>query len=223
MTRSTKLVVAIALCGAAGAANAAILTPGMYTLSNHPDGAAQMPRYGLRLDELYNATGGHDIFTFDFEHAMSHMELHYFGSTIRIFGQVWGGRDIGSSYAAEATTGLYIVDFLYNVGVSTVPGDDDLWVTAASNSNFGFIDGPVGGPITLSDERLGFGYTFRLGNEDNDAGHRGYNGISGWGWMNHPAGAPHIASSDWLFTIVPAPGSAALMGLGLLAAGRRRR
>lgn len=223
MTRTNKIVVALALCAAAGVAQAAIITPGMYTLGNHPDGAAQNPRYGMRLDELFNATGNHDIFTFDFEAPGSQMELWYTGSTIRIWGQAWGGRDIGSNYAVEPTTGFYTIDFTYNVSVSQVPGDDDLWVTAPSNSNFGFIQGPVGGPITLSDERLGFGYTFRLGNEDNDAGHRGFNGISGWGWMNHPAGAQHIASSDWLFTIVPAPGSAALLGMGLLAVARRRR
>jgi hypothetical protein len=223
MKYNGKVVAALAACMVAGAVDAAVISQGMYTLGNHPDGAAQPPRYGMRLDELYNATGNHDIYTFDFDHPQSHMELWYIGNTIRIWGVAWGGRDVGSTYAVEPSTGLYTIDFTYNVGVAQVPGDDDLWCTAPSNSNFGFIQGPVGPAITLSDERLGFGYTFRLGNEDNDLGHRGFNGISGWGWMNHPAGAPHIASSDWLFKIVPAPGSAALLGLGVLTLARRRR
>ena len=93
--------------------------------------------------------------------------------------------------------------------------------------NSGTIQGPVGGVINLVDKADG-GFTFRLGNEDNDAGHRGFAGISGWGWLvHHPETLGHIAASDFLFTAellpnIPTPGAAGLLlaaGLGL----RRRR
>ena len=44
-----------------------ILQPGTYRLEDHPDGNAQPPGYGLRLDELIDVTDDHDIFTFSFD------------------------------------------------------------------------------------------------------------------------------------------------------------
>jgi hypothetical protein len=34
-----------------------------------------VPGYGFRLDELYEATNEHDVFTFDFDHAASNMTM----------------------------------------------------------------------------------------------------------------------------------------------------
>ncbi len=90
----------------AGKAQAAIINYGTYQLHNHPDGNQRPPFYGLRLDELYNATGGHDVFTWDFDHDdgvnQSAMFLTYEptmrGERIRIFGTSWGGRDGGVAY-----------------------------------------------------------------------------------------------------------------------------
>ena len=69
--------------------------------------------------------------------------------------------------------------------------------------------------------------TFRLGDEDSDAGHRGFAGISGWGWMNHGDPEVHHDYSDWLFTAeklpVPTPGSLALMSAGGMLWIRRNR
>jgi hypothetical protein len=62
-----------------------------------------------------------------------------------------------------------------------------------------------------------------------DLGHRGFNGISGWGWLSYVADdgtvLPHVYAADWLFTaeLIPAPGAIALMGMGGLLAARRRR
>ncbi len=204
-----------------------IAVPGLYKLHNHPDGSARPPLYGLRLDELYNSTGDHDIFTFDFDNALSDMKLLITSSSIHIYGKAYGGRDIGSGYAAEAKTGLYTIDFTYSIGVGPVPGDNDWWVKYGGPmmQNSGTIKTPIGDTILLRDKSLG-DYYFRLGNEDNDAGHRGYSGISGWGWLNHgPVGSDHIDSSDWLFTaeLIPSPGSLALVGLGAMIGLRRKR
>jgi len=220
-------VVLSALALTAVAANAATIVSGTYALANHPDGNAQPPQYGLRLDELYNATGSHDIYTFDFNHASSNMKMdvNLVANTIRIYGTTYGGRDIGGGYAVDLDAGAYTIDFLYNVGVSGVPGDDDVWANAASASNFGTITTARGDVIRLEDKSDG-NYLFRLGDENNDAGHRGFAGISGWGWLTHgPAGSAHVNASDWLFTatLIPAPSSLALLGLGGLVAGRRRR
>jgi hypothetical protein len=169
--------------------------------------------------------GGHDIFTFDFDDPASDMKLSYDGATIRIFGVSFGGRDIGGAYAAEPTTGLYTIDFLYTVGVSPVPGDDDIWVQGADGSNFGTILPPVGPAINLTDKTDG-SHLFRFGDEDDDLGHRGFPGISGWGWLtHHPESMDHVPASDWIFTaeLIPTPGAAAVMGVFGLCALRRRR
>lgn len=205
------------------------ISQGLYDLHNHPDGAERPPTYGLRLDELYNATSGHDVFTFDFNHAQSNMQMTYWGTTIHIFGVSWGGRDTGSGYANDMYRRLYTIDFTYNIGVGIVPGDDDVYVNPGTQYNYGSISSALG-TIGLRDGHYsGAQLDFRLGDENNDLGHRGYAGISGWGWLFTQTGANggyvNHASDDWLFTatLVPTPGSAALLGLGALAATRRRR
>ncbi len=211
---------------AIAAAASAVIPTGIYALHNHPDGSEAMPLYGARLDELYNVTGNHDVFTFDFDHANSAMFLTYDGSSVHIFGQAFGGRDIGSTYANDIHLGMYTFDFLYNWGVGLAPGDDDVLVEPGTHYNYGSVVTAAGDAIALRDGHYGNGQPdFRFGNEDNDLGHRGFNGISGWGWIFHGApNAPYIASSDWLFTatLVPAPGTSMLV-LGSLVALRRRR
>jgi len=213
--------------GLPGTAAGAIISQGLYALHNHPDGNANPPAYGLKLAELYNVTADHDDFTFDFDDARSSMSMVVTANTLRIFGVVWGGRDIGTAYAVEPTTGLYSVDFLYDIGVVPVAGDDDLGVLqAASHQNHGTITTPLNDIIALVDEAGDHAYGFRLGDDDNDLGHRGFAGISGWGWLTHgPNPDNHIADSDWLFTAVqvPTPGAMSLaMGAGVLALRRRR-
>lgn len=221
-----KQIMATAIMAAVvSSAHAGTIGTGTYRIHNHPDGSANPPAYGLRLDELYNTTGGHDIFTFDFNDPASFVTLRYNGSSIIIEGHAVGGRDIGGAYAAEATTGVYSFSFTYNIGVGMAPGDDDVMVIA-DLQNFGWISTPTGDLIDLVDKSDG-NYSFRLGDEDNDAGHRGFAGISGWGWLNHgPAGSPHIAASDWIFTVgdlIPTPSTLAFIGMaGALVATRRR-
>lgn len=224
VSRSLRGACALAaLAAAPWAAHAAPVTGGVYQMHNHPDGAALPPAYGLRLDELYNATSGHDIFTFDFDHPQSNMQLTFDPETQRIVitGVTFGGRDVGSAYANDAYRGLYTVYMEYN-GAVTVPGDDDVWVPGAGGSNSGTIQTPLGHTKALTD--LGMdGYSLRIGDEDNDLGHRGFAGTSGWGWLN--VDGVHENSMDWLFTLgpIPEPSSAILLALGATAILRRRR
>lgn len=232
-TAQRTVALATAVVGLSSLLSTAQATVVHYDLHNHPDGSASTPSYGLRLDELYDATSGHDIYTFDFDAPLSvmRMDVDLAGGTIRIFGVSVGGRDIGSSYADDQFHALYSIDMLYQIGVEQVAGDDDIHVDAANYSNWGTIL-PVGSPnnaIPLTDFRGDFGYSLRIGDEADDAGHRGYEGISGWGWLNHGSDpSHHTDSSDWLFTAersVPTPGAAALaaLGMGMLGLTRKRR
>jgi len=217
-----------AVLGGIAAHASAIIPVGLYDLENHPDGNAADPTYGLRLDELVDVNAGSkDIFTFDFNHPSSQVRLQYDGAAIRISGPAYGGLDIGSEYSPDPSlTGVYMIDFTYSVGVGVAPGDDDLIVIANMADNTGSITTPGGDVIGLWDKPRD-GFNFRLGNEDNDMGHRGFDGISGWGWLNHSDPNVHVKASDWLFvlnpTIVPAPASAMLAGLGFAALAPRRR
>lgn len=225
----------LALAGAmTSPANAAMLETGFYALHNHPDGADRPPLYGLRLDGLDGNTS-HD-FTFDFDHAGSSMFLNLDETSpgvyvITIQGTTWGGQDTGTDYANNSYLGFYDVYFQYSMNGQDAPGDDDVLVNPADPANAGTIVDPSGVTHYLSDKQGADGYSFRFGDEDNDAGHRGYNGISGWGWLMHgltPDDEQNIPYSDWLFTAVktdvPSPGSLGLSAcaLGLLL-GRRRR
>jgi hypothetical protein len=169
-----------------------------YELHNHPDGGAAPPLYGLRLDGLLTGDGS-DVFSFDFDHAQSAVFMDVGATTVHIFGHAFGGRDVGSSYT---NAGVWLIDFTYAVGVTTAAGDDDLIVNNCGSVNTGTIQATFGSnqsPIALVDFCGGNPFSFRFGNEEDDNGHRGFSGLSGWGWLNH-SGQAHISASDWLFT-----------------------
>lgn len=216
----------LALCVLASSASAAVLVPGDYQLSNHPDGDVDPPPYGFRLDGL---DGSADIFTVSFDVADgADMKLRYDdgAGTIRIWGTGPGGRDAGVGYAADSYNGTYSIDFTYTVGVGLVPSDDDLYVNTTSGSNFGTVTLPDTTVIDMYDIfNGGEGHTFRLGDEDDDLGHRGFSGISGWGWLELDGAENGARTRDWLFTaeLIPAPGTALFLSPLALAAARRRR
>lgn len=224
------MAAAVLLTSAAGVSEATPILSGLYRLHNHPDGAEANPLYGARFDELYNATSNHDVFTLDFDNIQSAMYLtvNTARTEIHIFGQAFGGRDIGTAYANDSYKGVYTLDFTYSLGVTQSPGDDDLQVNTPDMRASGSIQTPLGHTIRLVDKAMDT-YSFRFGDEDNDLGHRGFNGISGWGWMNYVRDGqvvPHIDSTDWLFTAsyqIPAPGAGALAGIGGLLLVRRRQ
>lgn len=209
-------------------AEAAIL---QYQLHNHPDALVGPPGYGARIDELFNATGGLDHFTFDFNHAQSNMRLNYdtTAQTIRIFGQAMGGRDIGTSHANDGYLGLYEFSFLYTIGVEPVPGDDDIWCDPPQDGqNSGFIQAPPsagGQSFNLIDKGVMMhGYTLRFGNENNDLGHRGFPGLSGWGWFEIVGAMNPGVKRDWIFTgeLIPEPSTMLMALVGFGAALLRR-
>jgi MYXO-CTERM domain-containing protein len=217
------------LAAAQAPAGDVILEPGLYRIHNHPDGSVRPPLYGLRLDELFDVTPDKDLFTFSFDGdgAEMLMELRA-DSSIHIFGTAFGGLDIGDEYDPDLS-GLWEITFTYDTS-KPVLGDDDFVVNPPQDPNAGSITplfGPDAGiPIDLFDYPGEHPFTFRLGDEDDDLGHRGFDGISGWGWLNHGSPDIHVKASDWLFTVdptpVPAPSAAAALLLAL-AAGRRRR
>lgn len=225
MKRYASLIVGLA---GLPAVSAAPLSFGTYHLHSHPDGAKAPPSYGLRLDELFNVTQNRDSFTFDFDAPGSAMYLRYTPSTIRIFGVAFGGYDTGVSYHPD-WSGLWDIDVSYTNVVSIAGGDDDVIVYESEHVNSGFIhrqgDEEI---IDLFDYAGNHGYTFQLGDEGDDQGHRGFAGISGWGWLNHRDPNKHTVASDWIFTVgtrvIPSPeaGLLGLLGLGTLAAARRR-
>ncbi len=210
------------------------IDPGTYKLGNHPDGNAAPPFYGLRLDKLYDVAGdSNDLFTFDFDNAQSTMFLDYDGTDIRIHGVAFGGLDTGSVHDPD-NSGLWDIDFTYK-DVSGAPGDDDLIAgggphTGTITALFNSVGGPIssGDEFDLTEKTNGAGLAFRFGDEDDDNGHRGFDGLSGWGWLK--VDGDHTPSQDWLFTAtklpVPEPGTYLMLGTMLMLgayAGRRRR
>ena len=196
---------------------AAPIDPGMlYELHNHPDGNQAEPFYGLRLDGLMGDV--REEWTFDFDHDDSQMTMLWdeVAGTLDISGVSFGGEDKGWKYH-PATAALWQIDFRYTNVIDTgaelrVPEQNGPFgsgtiTNLSSQDVFQLIDV---GPET----------TFFLGE-----GHGSFDGVSGWGWLNH-SGAPgglaeHVYSSDWLFTVgapieVPEPSAGMLIGTGLL-------
>ena len=220
---------AFAVLLASGPASAGLILPTdvRLPLADHPDGNAAPPTYGLRLDELINVTPGHDRFTFSFEHPSATMqilltEVGINEFSVRIWGTAFGGLVVNNEYD-PLLSGLVEIDFTYMLA-HLAAGDDDLIVTTPSFTNTGWIMFN-GSTIDLFDRANSDGFTFRLGNDDDDMGHRDFDGISGWGWLDHGEPGTYVPASDWLFTVVPNPGTTALMAIaaGLFAKGRRRR
>lgn len=245
-----QIAIAVNLCGLllVGAVDSAtadpVLANGIYVLGNHPDGGAQPPLYGLRLDGL--GSGG--VYTFDFSDDVADNDDDGAGmlmnlmvdtsdptnSSIRIHGTVFGGLNSGSGYGTDGV-GLWDVDFTYGLtdgsGIQ-VAGDGRIFVQPENNTQNNGTITPLftdtlftsGTPIALVDFiNPPSGTVFNL-----NTGHRGFAGVSGWGWLTHGSDPNnHISASDWLFTVdptpIPAPGAAFLAAFGMAAVGMVKR
>jgi hypothetical protein len=203
-----------------GPTQATPIDPGLYVLESHPDGDLNPPPYGLRLDGL-DGDENHD-FTFDFDGpgAAMQMELSADDSSLRIFGLAYGGRDVGGSYEDPQ---LWEIGFTYE---EMIVDGDQLVSDPATSPNRGTITPTesIGGfsagvPIILEDFFGEHPFSFVL-----EEGHRGFEGVSGFGWLNHGGAGleNHVKSSDWLFTVIPEPGSILLVGLGVVLIGAAR-
>jgi hypothetical protein len=162
--------------------------PGMYRLGNHPDVSLDPPPYGLRIDNLI----GFGVFTFDFEAPGAEMFLLYDGSSIQIFGTAFGGKDIGNFYDPNLSSFVDISMTYTDVG--SAGGDDDLVSLLSNPADSGSLIWLQTGQMFTLMEKSGPGFSFRFGNEDHDFGHRGFPGLSGWGWLQGSG------TRDWIFT-----------------------
>ncbi len=207
---------------------ASAVSTGSYTLSNHPDANQTPPPYGMRLDGLL----GHTVYTFDFDNG--NMQMTYDGSSIHIFGTAFGGADGGGAYTA-GTTAIWNIDFTFGTGVTQPGGDGGLNDVVVDNSGHHTNIGTVSSSFGSFDLRShGNGSeTFTLGDEDG-SGHRGFAGISGWGWLDFSAdggttweGQAANDTADFIFTAAPVPVPAAVWLfasglLGLVGFARKR-
>ena len=248
MSRNTigKLTTAFVLSTLLGTSAWAVpiaFETGTYHLGNHPDGNAAPPTYGARIDNLHGA----GVFTFDFECVGCNMEMTYNGTTISISGTAFGGHDGGGARIDDDFDGMYAFNMSYSVPeVSDVvenggAGDGDGLQDIGRSGEIGAVIGSLefldaGAGIAsmweLEDKAGSHPASLRLGNEDNDLGHRGYVGISGWGWLmvKEVSSGEYVngGAHDWLFVAqkrsnAPAPGVVSLMLIGLAAIATRRK
>lgn len=182
---------------------------GKYRVNNHPDGNAAPPAYCLRLDGLVSGNSS-DIYTFNCENSQSEVFLEYDGSSVTISGKVFGGLDVGSSYDNPV---VWDLDFTYN----NVTTNGDGLVVWGDGQGQGNISSTVGS-YDLFDYKGVHDYSFKI-----DTDHRGEEGYSGWGWLNHAdegtlrEDATHLYASDWLFTVEKVPEPSAVLGLAFIA------
>ncbi len=186
--------IALALCLLASPALAAEFR---YTLGDHPDGNEAPPLYGLRLDELFDVTKDHDVFTFSFEQGGAGVELVYDdGGTpgdgeldddrVMISGTVFGGLVEGGAWV-PGYSGLWGLKFAYTTNfVSAGAEGSNISIGAESALNEGAIaplfdvgvkpDASLGlrvrrlgggDSIPLTDEDGGHDYSFRFDNQRN--------------------------------------------------------
>ena len=217
------------LLAAASIAHGGELVIAEFEINDHPQGNLLPPSYALRLDNVFgafNATFSADIHndaTLTVVQDTNTNDLY-----IDISGTFHGGEDLGAGWG---TTFDLVADFRYEANVAAVAGG---WaVTGFSGLSVGtFTRLDTNETTTWYDmedaagENGPAGETFRLAAD----GWRIDNDNSSWvgrGWLttNSDGSMMGPPAQDWFFsaTVIPAPSAFAVLGLGGLAACRRRR
>ncbi len=193
------------------------IDPGIYRLSNHSSTEAEPLPYGLRFTEMM------DVYNFSFDEPGADVFLDYDGVDIRIHGKVWGGVEVGGSYNAPK---FWEMDLYYNNQIAAAAGDDDLIVQAGAGHTATVTRMSDSLEVTLSDYEGGVEYVLRLGDDDDDLGFEGVEGLSGWGWLHHPLSST-ATEPELKFSAVAIPEPKIYLMLGgfliFVAAAKRQR
>ena len=186
-----------------------------YNLADHPDGSAQDPLYGLRLDGLIGGNAN-DIYTFSFDRSRAgvQMFLDYDTdlNTVHLYGTAYGGEDVGNAWASN-NQGLVEIDFTYTMNVNASGSRSDLNITVASDhpSNTGTItllsgfELPGNTILSLWDNGMGAPSFYFNNTDDQRYPNAPLDVFVGWGWVDHTTQGVHLNYSDWLFTATPVP------------------
>jgi len=204
-----------------------------FDLSDHPDGNANPPGYGLRLDGLFGgragASGGVTTFSFDpFNVSLLVNDDDPSMISINIVGTVYGGEDTGAGYGFGE--GAYDLDFTYNFNVAP---DGTGWKVAPANAGNNGTLTSLGNADVAAGETFSFfdfaDTSFLFLQDDHRLGGHAEAGQGFWvgrGWVTmDPDGETRRGTKDYLFLgkSVPAPLGAGFGAAGVLALGVRRR
>jgi len=236
--KATLCAIAVLLC-AGTAANGELALISLRNIHDHPQGELGPPSYALRLDDVFGdfpATFSADAQTFSFQPLISlAQEIGTGDLFITIHGTFHGGEDIGGSWDSPFDIHVY---FRFQANVVLDHNSALIWrVDGFSPLNTGTITrldtdetinlyamedaagdyGPVGHTFHFAQDGWG------LDPPDDPDNPNSYEWVGRGGLTTNSDGSPTGSNLSWTFiTDIPTPGTLTLLGLGGIAAGRRR-